>query len=548
MPGAAPSLVRLSAHNPYAAHPRSESVRVVSVVFLFLSLALAGCASPPSTADPEPGVIIDTVSEAIYDVLPVEEVFVTASDGKRMHNAIFRPDTNESVPVFINFSPYWGNTAELGGDGFGLYLIEHLVPRGYAVVLSAIRGTGHSEGCFEVASDREVKDLYEVIDHFANVEWSSGAIATGGKSYDSTPQNGLIAKMPHPALKGAFHVSGITDMYRYNYVNGVPYFNGLTFTPRYAQTYGNDGSHPAGEPFGTIDAYGCTEMVEHAISGTGSAAHGMKDAYWQERDWTRFIGDSEWNGSIFFVHGFQDWNVKPDHILPWISNLPEQIRVKGWLHQDTFNSGHVYPMRADWNHTFIAWLETELKGKDLGFWDAPAWDVEGTDGLWREMDVWPPEDTERVAIDTYDIDCPTPAECYYFVTHTFDQDTRITGSPVVHVRAIAAPSDVLTAIFYLDGEWVGEAVLRAAYANGLDAPGVPTGYAEFALGAYPLDLFIPAGAELRIVFGEDARHSITAGQYRSMLYYPALAAELEFSLAPADAREDQPRATPCFAC
>ncbi len=489
------------------------------------------------------------VSEALFGALPVEEIFVAASDGTRLHHAVYRPDTDEPVPVFINFSPYWGNTAETGGDGFGQYLLEHLVPRGYAVVLAAVRGTGHSEGCFEVASDREVEDLYDVIDHFANVEWSSGAIAAGGKSYDSTTQNGLIAKMPHPALKGLFHVSGITDMYRYNYANGVPYANGLTFTPRYATDYSQDGSHPDGDVQNLIDM-ACPEMAEHVVSGTGSAAHGLKDAYWQERDWTQFISESAWNGSIFFVHGFQDWNVKPDHILPWIQNLPPEIRVKGWLHQDTENNGHVYPMRADWNETMLAWLETELKGKDLGFWDGPSWDLEGTDGLWRSAKAWPPEPTMLGPSS----EITTPGDLKVLSSRfEFPDGARITGSPLLEIVALAPdPESILTATFYVDDgmtrTWVGEAVLRAAYAGGLDSPSpaIPFVTPDFIMEAYPMDVVVPKGGALVVAFGEPARHAITTpAQTQSVVYETPV---LWLPLGGMTAREDQPRATSCFAC
>ncbi len=513
---------------------------------LVLTVSLSGCASQNEpTSDAEP--VLDGLSEALYEVLPVEEVFVTASDGIRLHNAVYRPDTTEPSPVFINFSPYWGNTAEVGGDGFGQWLLEHLVPRGYTVVLAAIRGTGHSEGCFEVASDREVQDLYEVIDTFANQEWSNGHVAVGGKSYDSTTQNGLIAKMPHPALKGVFHVSGITDMYRYNYVGGVPYSNGLTFTPRYAATYSIDGEHPDGQT-GQLADLVCPEMAEHVLHGTGSAITGLKTDYWQERDWTQFIGDSNWNGSIFFVHGFQDWNVKPDHILPWITELPEQIRIKGWLHQDTDNLGHVYPMRDDWNETMIAWLDTELKGKDVGFYDAPAWDIEGTDGLWREMDVWPPEEpTSRQPDGELTVLGGPRPDAPQMVFFVFDNATRLTGAPVVTVGATATPDQALTAIFHKNGEWIGEAVLRAAYRDGLDAPAASAGQATYELVAYPMDVVFEAGDVLDVYLGAPARHSITAGQTDGAQYNLGTVS-LTGHFVGVDAREDQPRATSCFAC
>ncbi|MDX1611441.1 MAG: CocE/NonD family hydrolase, partial [Candidatus Thermoplasmatota archaeon] len=348
-----------------------------------LTTGIAGCIGTDGPAD-------DTATTAslgdldlpakVHDLLPVEiEWIETTSDGKAMHTAVYRPDTDDPVGVFINFSPYWGDTAEQRGDNFAQYMIDEYVPRGFAVVLAAIRGTGHSEGCFQIAGDQELQDMHDVIDHFADVPWSNGNVAAGGKSYDSTPQNGLIAKNPHEALKGIFHVSGITDMYRYNYRQGVTYAHGTAFNTYYylqgTDEYGasflstptveNTMSEDPESLSRILDDAACTELPQMQASGIGSGIHGMKDAYWIERDWNRYIADTDWNGSIFFVHGLQDWNVKPDHILPWLQLLPEQIPVKGWLHQDTENNGHVYPMRADWNQTMLTWLHHTLNGADV---------------------------------------------------------------------------------------------------------------------------------------------------------------------------------------
>ncbi len=562
----------------------SKRMRVAALVALLMSsLALAGCIGGDDSQDSatgDPKELLDTLSEKLFEILPVEEQWITANDGKDLHHAVYRPDTEDPVPVFINFSPYWGDSAEVGGDNFAQYMINEYVPRGYAVVLASVRGTGHSEGCFQIGGDREVADMYDVVDFYANAEWSNGNIAAGGKSYDSTTQNGMIAKMPHPALKGIFHVSGITDMYRYNYVNGVPYASGAIFNTYYfGQTiheYGIPAPLGTGSPGGAssfdedadslarlADDVACTELAPLQASGVGSAATGLKDAYWVERDWNRYIGSSDWNGSIFFVHGLQDWNVKPDHILPWTEALPESVRIRGWLHQDTENNGHVYPMRDDWNQTMLAWLDSELKGRNTGFWNAPAWDVQGTDMKWRQSATWPSQ--ERITLEEGSTTPPgniaVSVAVDNSITKTFDVANagiqnatgavRING--VINIEFEATPTiadPILTAVITLDGRWVGEAVLRGIYQDGLDTPTpiVPGQKMAFVLESYPLDLVVKDGQKLEVTLGAEPRFALANPASRTLVEYDGSSIKFNAGFASADSRTLQPLATPCFAC
>ncbi len=553
--------------------------RALLLAGLMLTAGLAGCLGDDETgrtgdqADPAAGEL----SPKVHDILPVEERWIASSqDGKQIHNAVYRPDTDEPVPVFINFSPYWGDTAEEGGDGFAQYLIEEYVPRGYAVVLSAIRGTGHSEGCFQIAGDLELQDLHDTIDHFANVEWSNGNIVAGGKSYDSTPQNGMIAKVPHEALKGLFHVSGISDMYRYNYRGGVPYTHGPIFnTYYYGQTWHEYGLPlPLGGGAGgesglddespeslarVIDDAACAELPEMQAHGAGSGAAGAKTDYWIERDWNRYIGQSDWNGSIFFVHGLQDWNVKPDHILPWLENLPEQVQVKGWLHQNTENLGHVYPMRADWNQTMLAWLDHTLKGKDVPVdW---GYEVEGTDGLWRHQDSFPAvprgQATPHALSDPEVTTVNQTRTLLTFEVATAEGTAlRYSGAPVLNVTATSTNEDpVITAILYDEAPngtrtWMNEGVLRGLYRDGLEQPEpVPQGEpVTYQLELFPQDDVLEPGHRWILVLGKDPRYTVTSpDQLEGVMY--ATEATLELPMAPVDTvLAEQPDPVPCFAC
>lgn len=495
-----------------------------------------------------------TAPDAQWEVRPAEEVWVTSSiDGKRLHNAVFRPDTDEPAGVFVNLSPYHGDVAMVGGDAFARYMVDEYVPRGFAVVLSSVRGTGHSEGCFQIGGDVELSDLHDVVDHFANAPWSNGRVAAGGKSYDSTTQNGMVAKDPHPALEGIFHVSGITDMYRYNYRNGVPYLFGTIFnTYYYGQTwheYGLPLPLGGGSPTGDAspddedteslariaDDAACTAFPEIQAHGFASAAAGAKTAYWTERDWNRFIGDSEWDGNVFFVHGFQDWNVKPDHIMPWLDLLPEHVERKVWLHQDTDFGGHVYPMRADWNETMLRWMDHTLNAPN-GFFDGPAYDLEGSDGAWRHATSWPPAETIQVDATADGITITGPL--------------RITGEAVLDVTAQALSADpVFSAVLTgPDGRWANEAVLRVVYRGSLETPTPvqPGGEVAFQVSFYPMDLVLANGESATIRFQQVPTQAVaTEAQLKGLVVD---AATLHAPVGPSDAPMQQPTATDCFVC
>lgn len=568
---------------------RGSRVRrlLLALAVLSLTSVLGGCFGKDRD-DGVPAALppVETLSPKVFGILPAEEVWVIASDELRLHNAVYRPDTDEPVPVFINFSPYWGDTAMERGDAFSRYMVEEYVPRGYAVVLSAVRGTGHSEGCFEIGSDRESEDVANVVAHFADQDWSSGSVAAGGKSYDSTSQNGMVAKFPHPALKGLFHVSGITDMYRYTMHDGVPYGRGVrtvSFTSSYYATQGlneyTGGAGGSGTPtddpssFGRLVGDACPEASDHFVDPMTSATAGQKTPYWVERDWTRSIRQSAWNGSIFFVHGLQDWNVQPDHIQPWMDEVLAKgdIEVLGWLHQWTRDGepggdGHVYPMRTDWNETMLRWLDAVLKGKDTGLDRLHGFESQGTDMLFRRSATWPP-----VLPGTFRLDAST-AECNATCT-VVDVDLlraegealRIAGSPVVTVTWTAnSPDPVLTAILAKTNatgrHWVGEATLRGAFRDSLETRsdvGVGETYTS-SLAFYPLDAILEPGARWTLTFGAPTQKGTSAplssvlGEvpvYAGDVTYDVRGATLEASVLPAsEGLVAQPAEMDCFTC
>lgn len=510
------------------------------VVLALVAMAFTGCFTPDEPAagrleDPDPWAGLSPV--AFEGVKEVHQP-VAAPDGKLQDTWAYLPETEDPearFPVFIVLSPYWKNLkppAGEGGDAFAQYLLDFYVPRGYAVVLASVRGTGDSEGCMSIGGEAELEAAYAIIDHYANVEWSNGNIAMGGRSYDGTTIQGVAGYKPHPALKLLFPVSGISDMYRYNYRGGVPYFHGIIFNTYY---YTGTGMNQYDEEEMLqqdanllVDAVVCPELPLVQAHGFGSAVTGLYTDYWDERNYIEYAPNVQ--AAFFYVHGFQDWNVKPDHILPWLQALPEDVPKKVWLHQHEERGGHTFPMREDWNLTMLRMMDHFLKDKDTGILDKPMVQVEDSSGFWRHEDKWPPEHVETTALYPTDagslswnasssatMEAMGPGGGVLEWTFDVDEDLRYAGSPVLEARlATSDPEAAWVAQLYIvqDGEttWMNEGVLRARLKDSMHTPSVilPLEYHDYRIEFYPQDDVFPAGSQLKLTLSQaDSRFAVT---------------------------------------
>ncbi|MBW3584060.1 MAG: CocE/NonD family hydrolase [Euryarchaeota archaeon] len=508
---------------------------VILMTTLLAGTVVAGCISSYGPKADEP--VVDpmaALSEPVYDLLESFNVKVTGHDGKLQDTWVYKPKTNDSdatFPVFINFSPYWTNLAgdhSTGGDAFSKYMIDYFVPRGYAVVLASVRGTGHSEGCFPIGGVAELEDAYSVVDHFAKVEWSNGKVAAGGKSYDGTTIQGLVGYKPHEALKLIFPVSGISELYKYNYRNGAPYFHGTIFNAYYQLMVGGDMNpfSPAeskpktDEPTLVVDDYACADTPEVQAEGIGSAATGLYTDYWKERDYTQYASNIE--TAFFFVHGFQDWNVKPDHILPWLDVIPEDVPVKAWLHQWTQDgTGHVYPMRDDWNLTMLRMMDHFLKDIDTGILEEPMFQVQDSTGIWRDEGSWPPEDVETLSLHpVVDGTLATEPESGTHMqtarataamewTFEVEETLHYAGEPLLRANLVTSnPNTIWVAQLWMEHNgtrtWMNEGVLRASLRDSLETPSpvVPGQAYDYTIPFYPQDDVFPAGSKLILTLAQ----------------------------------------------
>ncbi|HEX6199596.1 MAG TPA: CocE/NonD family hydrolase [Thermoanaerobaculia bacterium] len=341
-------------------------------------------------SEPDPTI---TVTGSI-----VEQHRVEVEGGFLIDSWIVRPPVPEPVPVVLQVTPYWGGGSPVSATSHSLGRIANeLVPRGYAFGLVSVRGTGSSEGCFTIGGPSEARDTAAVIEHYAAQPWSNGKVGLVGVSYDGTTPQDAWVEAP-PSLATIVPIAGISDLYKYNFVNGVPivvqgfafntYYWGLVGLSPVGLAGGEQIRDPVSVP-GAIAGEVCPEQVWVQEGGVSSTVDGDKDGYWQLRDFHRelLLDPDRERASVFYIHGLADWNVKPHNMEDWLAAVQGTgVPFKAWLGQ----WGHAYPDRADWWTVLAAWFDRFLKGRDTGILDAPAVQVKTDRGDWRHEERWPP--------------------------------------------------------------------------------------------------------------------------------------------------------------
>lgn len=148
---------------------------------------------------------------------------VTLRDGTVIYTDIFRPDTEEKVPVIISWSPYGKSNIDLPW-AYDSPELSHLqkeegvdpglwCKRGYAVAHPDARGSYMSEGNVFHWGQSEGRDIYDYVEWLAGQKWCNERVGMAGNSYLSIVQWFGAAEQP-PHLVAAAPWEGQTDAYR----------------------------------------------------------------------------------------------------------------------------------------------------------------------------------------------------------------------------------------------------------------------------------------------------------------------------------------------
>ncbi|MEM6769481.1 MAG: CocE/NonD family hydrolase, partial [Bacteroidota bacterium] len=139
--------------------------------------------------------------QALAEIAHIEQKnMVAMRDGKRLCTDIYRPKTDQPVPVILSRTPYQMNGWVDGKERARTYQRAMAwVKAGYAYVVQNERGRYYSEGEWDILGT-PLTDGYDAFTWLADRPWSNGNIGLLGCSSTAEWQM-AVASLGHPALK-----------------------------------------------------------------------------------------------------------------------------------------------------------------------------------------------------------------------------------------------------------------------------------------------------------------------------------------------------------
>ncbi|VXD18964.1 Peptidase S15 [Planktothrix serta PCC 8927] len=137
-----------------------------------------------------------------------ETASLITRDGIRLDADIYRPQTEEKLPVLLMRQPYGRAIASTVVYAHPKWYAQ----QGYIVVIQDVRGRGTSEGEFQLFI-HEIEDGLDTINWVANLPYSNGQVGMYGFSYQGMTQIYAASTRPK-ALKTVCPAMMSHDLYR----------------------------------------------------------------------------------------------------------------------------------------------------------------------------------------------------------------------------------------------------------------------------------------------------------------------------------------------
>jgi uncharacterized protein len=339
--------------------------------------AAAVAAGPPKNFfDNEP-----KLSQPVFSEIEKTSLRLKAFDGAELYIEVTKPKAPGRYPVILEASPYHGTIADRDGtrilthpkvDGKSIGLTGYFAPRGYAVVMMDLRGTGRSGGCLDHLGPKDARDLKRTVEWAASQDWSNGRVGMTGHSYvGSTPA--LAASQDPKGLVTIVPSAGLASMYDHQFQGGVPY-NLQWAGPQWAYPYlatmrhmPKIGKEPVqgsdtGDDFGNnTGSTGCQAFNSAFTSGEDQLS-GRYVKWHEDRDAS--AGAAGFNGPIFLIHGVND-NAARIAAADWFLDRG-RADDKAWIGQWDHGS-NVAPTRRVMQATkaIHSWFDKHLAGRDV---------------------------------------------------------------------------------------------------------------------------------------------------------------------------------------
>jgi uncharacterized protein len=269
------------------------------------------------------------LSKPVFPQTARESFNVEMADGETLYVEVVRPDPavygQRRLPVILEASPYHGTLADRDGtrifpdpvdeEGNKLGLTGYFAPRGYAVVMVDLRGTGRSTGCLDHGGPNDASDLKIIVEWAAQQPWSNGRVGMTGHSYvGSTPS--IAAAQDPKGLVTIVPSAGLASFYDHQFNKGVPWllqwagpmfaYEGLAMDRDLPPGFSDPVSGaPTGDNFENAPnpQFGCGWQNSSLTAGSGQVT-GQYEGWHAARDWGEAAAAADI--PIFMIHGVND--------------------------------------------------------------------------------------------------------------------------------------------------------------------------------------------------------------------------------------------------
>jgi len=532
-------------------------------------------------------------SKWIRHDLWVETEFDSDGDGKldRMHVDVTRPEQTETeglqLPVIYESSPYYAGTA--GMDKGIFWDVKHelgeapkprthpnvtrvgerpiisnsqvmtWVPRGYIVVHSSSPGTGLSEGAPTVGGDNESLAPKAVIDWLngrakgyterdgdteVKAYWSTGKVGMTGTSYNGTLPL-AAATTGVDGLEAIIPIAPNTSYYHYYRSNGLVRspggYLGEDIDVLYDFIHSGDESKRARNNKVIRD----TEMKNGLDRITGDY-----NDFWAGRD---YLNDMKpMKAALFMSHGFNDWNVMPEHSYRIYKKAKEMgLPVQIYYHQNGHGGPPPISMMNRWFTRYLygaengvendpkAWIVRENDAKDnpTPYADYPnpeAKDVTfhlspgapGKGGLSTDR---PDDAGTETLVDNYSFSGSSLAKAettehrLLYVTPILTEDVHISGIPKIKIKMASSKPAANLSVWLVSLPWsealntkITDNIITRGWADPQNhrsltesEPLVPGKFYEMEFELMPDDQIIPKGQQIGLmIFSSDKEFTL----------------------------------------
>jgi uncharacterized protein len=330
-------------------------------------------------------------------VKDIENVFIPASDGRRLAARIWLPEDAESspVPAILEYIPYRkGDRMRDRDEAMHRYFAGH----GYAAVRLDVGGTGDSEGVLrDEYLPLEMSDARDVIRWLASRDWCTGAVGMMGKSWGGFNALQVAAQGGVESLRAVVALCCSDDRYADDaHFMGGALLNENFFWGSFLTALRVMPPDPAisGDRW---RAMWLERLSEVAPLTERWLAHPHRDDYWKQGSISHDYGAI--TCPVYAVGGWADAYTNAVFRLLENLDVPRKGLVGPWAHAYPQDGVPGPPM--GFLQEALRWWDHWLAGRDTGImnepmlrvwmpgWAAPASARHQSPGRWVAEPVWP---------------------------------------------------------------------------------------------------------------------------------------------------------------